>query len=597
MIHTPQSDAHASFHLLVTPPDGNPMKAAFESDSLSVGRAASNDITLDHPDVEENHCRIHYSDGAFRIENTAGTPLTLNNHPVEESSSLRPGDLVRIPPFEIQLVEDSGVEESAPDEDDEEGKTKFMPVFTVEDKPSKGRLVGVSGSVKGLVFEIEKDKISVGRDPSNDICIEKDGLSRAHAMLEIGDREITVIDFNSTNGTFVRGKRVTTETIEPGTVIQFSNAALRYELAGAESSAAKAPRSSFRFSSVVLILLLITGIMAAGYFYIHSKQQKEYEAQQKALKTLAQQVEEEKEKSPSKDLAIAKKALENDEFDGALKIVDTVLQKLPGNAEALLIRDRIVKARKIAGWERAYQNGMKYYNANEFDKARVQFSRIDADFRNYDKVQNMMDILEKAPLIEEAYRQALADFESGSLEKARETTAYILKNIPVYKQAVELETQLDQVARVLQQIQELSGPEENAALEQGLNNILSLVPDENNYYHRFAKKKLSELKTGKHLKAERLYVSGVEAMARRNYGKAFEKFSQAHLLVPDIVKFKIALTEARQKRRKVIESIFEVAKVMESKNPIKAKLLLKKIVALGEKQNDYYSTALRKLES
>jgi pSer/pThr/pTyr-binding forkhead associated (FHA) protein len=55
--------------------------------------------------------------------------------------------------------------------------------------------------------------ITIGRSPQNDIAINEATVSTKHAAISIlNSREITIKDLNSTNGTFVNGKRITTET-------------------------------------------------------------------------------------------------------------------------------------------------------------------------------------------------------------------------------------------------------------------------------------------------------------------------------------------------------------------------------------------------
>jgi DNA-binding winged helix-turn-helix (wHTH) protein len=52
----------------------------------------------------------------------------------------------------------------------------------------------------------------IGRDPQAEVWIDRPGVSRRHARIEIRDDQATVADLESKNGTFVRGERVTSAT-------------------------------------------------------------------------------------------------------------------------------------------------------------------------------------------------------------------------------------------------------------------------------------------------------------------------------------------------------------------------------------------------
>lgn len=54
----------------------------------------------------------------------------------------------------------------------------------------------------------EKREITVGRTPANDLVIAEPGVSSAHARILFTGSEITLVDLESTNGTFVNGARI-----------------------------------------------------------------------------------------------------------------------------------------------------------------------------------------------------------------------------------------------------------------------------------------------------------------------------------------------------------------------------------------------------
>ncbi len=77
-------------------------------------------------------------------------------------------------------------------------------------------------------FPIEKEKVSIGRKPDNDICLNNLAISGYHSQI------ITVLDssfledLNSTNGTYVNSRLVKKHALEDGDLIDIGNHRIRY---------------------------------------------------------------------------------------------------------------------------------------------------------------------------------------------------------------------------------------------------------------------------------------------------------------------------------------------------------------------------------
>lgn len=77
----------------------------------------------------------------------------------------------------------------------------------------------------GEAFEL-KGSMSVGRDAGNDIVIpdpEGHYVSSHHADITADGREIRLRDADSTNGTFVNGKKIKSKRIYPGNSVRFAD--------------------------------------------------------------------------------------------------------------------------------------------------------------------------------------------------------------------------------------------------------------------------------------------------------------------------------------------------------------------------------------
>ncbi len=78
----------------------------------------------------------------------------------------------------------------------------------------------IRGNDQGSRFELEGKALRLGRDASSVIQIHDTEVSRHHAEIRRGDREFTISDLGSSNGTYVNGRRVRQHLLASGDQIQ-----------------------------------------------------------------------------------------------------------------------------------------------------------------------------------------------------------------------------------------------------------------------------------------------------------------------------------------------------------------------------------------
>jgi len=81
------------------------------------------------------------------------------------------------------------------------------------------KLYVMNGSLQGRSFDLPGAVVRIGRSPDNDIRIEDNSISRKHLILRRQADQYVVEDVGSTNGTFIKGKRISPGKafeIEPG---------------------------------------------------------------------------------------------------------------------------------------------------------------------------------------------------------------------------------------------------------------------------------------------------------------------------------------------------------------------------------------------
>lgn len=78
-----------------------------------------------------------------------------------------------------------------------------------------------SGDRAGETVALIGRGLTVGRRPANDIALQDSSVSGRHARLSIEGGQVLLIDFGSTNGTFVGGERVEEHDLKHGDEVRF----------------------------------------------------------------------------------------------------------------------------------------------------------------------------------------------------------------------------------------------------------------------------------------------------------------------------------------------------------------------------------------
>ena len=77
-------------------------------------------------------------------------------------------------------------------------------------------------------YPIDKDKITIGRKPDNDICLNNLAISGYHSQIVTVLDSSFLEDLNSTNGTFVNSRLIKKHALENGDSIDIGNHRLRF---------------------------------------------------------------------------------------------------------------------------------------------------------------------------------------------------------------------------------------------------------------------------------------------------------------------------------------------------------------------------------
>ncbi len=87
--------------------------------------------------------------------------------------------------------------------------------------------------------DVISGELSLGRAAENHVKIDDTTVSSHHARIFTYFYVSYIEDLNSTNGTFVNGKRVTKQVLHPGDVIHLGQYPLRFQLKSATEAWSK----------------------------------------------------------------------------------------------------------------------------------------------------------------------------------------------------------------------------------------------------------------------------------------------------------------------------------------------------------------------
>lgn len=106
-------------------------------------------------------------------------------------------------------------------------------------KAGPTRLVVVEGPMKGVAFDLDGDRLVIGRTDDNEIVLNHRSISRHHAcIVRAGDRW-KIIDMQSANGLRVNGEEVSEAPLVLGSRIELGHIHLR--VVGPEGQSVSAP--------------------------------------------------------------------------------------------------------------------------------------------------------------------------------------------------------------------------------------------------------------------------------------------------------------------------------------------------------------------
>ncbi|MCC7345652.1 MAG: FHA domain-containing protein [Deltaproteobacteria bacterium] len=100
----------------------------------------------------------------------------------------------------------------------------------VREIPAEASLLLIEGDLDESEF-ILGENTSIGRSPSNDICLKESKVSRQHAAINFRNGHYVMIDLKSSNGILVNGRKVEEAYLQDGDIVTVGSFKFQFNLA------------------------------------------------------------------------------------------------------------------------------------------------------------------------------------------------------------------------------------------------------------------------------------------------------------------------------------------------------------------------------
>jgi pSer/pThr/pTyr-binding forkhead associated (FHA) protein len=218
--------------LVLKPAGGQKEELALAKASVTIGRAAINDIVLADSKVSRVHARLQYSDEGLQLVDLGSANGTRVNGSPIESVAIAPGDVIELGDTTLQYeTEPLQIEPEVTlldsEADVEATLTEATLSMTLSD--THGPRLAVHTPNKTWEVPLISDALTIGRHSNSDIALDDPRVSRRHARIEYRHGAFTIRDLKSANGTWLGMQRIDEHTLQDGDTIRVGEAQLVFK--------------------------------------------------------------------------------------------------------------------------------------------------------------------------------------------------------------------------------------------------------------------------------------------------------------------------------------------------------------------------------
>ena len=196
--------------------------------SITIGRHSLCDIVLDDDTVSRTHARVERTDDGFALVDLGSSNGVRVNGERTTHRLLEPGDVVHVGDCVLRF-EASGDAAARPAMREARATMMDLRLPVELEGDASPRLV-VHTPEKTWELPLSGDRLTIGREPDNDVALDDPAVSRYHAVVERRDPLCTVRDLNSSNGTWVGTARIARTVLNDGESFRVGSATFALKL-------------------------------------------------------------------------------------------------------------------------------------------------------------------------------------------------------------------------------------------------------------------------------------------------------------------------------------------------------------------------------
>lgn len=396
---------------------------AIPPSGLSIGRLAPCEVLLKGTPISRLHARVSVDeDGPFVTDLGSANGTFVDGNRIEADKVLDDRSTIEIGEYRLRVMQVREIRDSgnftifvppttplpAPEEDF--GLLDSDDAFeTIRSTVSTNRAMTRSGAYRAEIVGyllitdrpgtnealiLDRDTLTLGRDPTNDLVLDRVGVIRFHARLTRQDMRWTISDTGIPGSVLVDGVAVRSHVLREGEVIVLGNTPVIYTASDRPAARAELLQQSAaggtdlelqrRERKGLLAMLLVLGMLglAATVSYALFRMDDPTSGTAEQVRGARDKVRGLASRFDSRPAARAQALASAGDWAGSLAAYDEAVRRAPNDAalsaERALVRSRAVSEQAVEGCAAIFKSGVDRYVATKnHEGALAQMSRAE----------------------------------------------------------------------------------------------------------------------------------------------------------------------------------------------------------------------------
>lgn len=396
---------------------------AIPPQGLSIGRLAPCEVLLKGTPISRQHARVAFDeDGPFVTDLGSANGTFVDGNRIEADKVLDDRSLIEIGGYRLRVMQvreirDSGSftifvppSISAPAPDKDFGLLDSDAAFeTIRSTVSTNRVATRSGSYRAEIVGyllitdrpgtnealiLDRDALTLGRDPSSDLVLDRVGVIKFHARLTRQDMRWTISDTGIPGSVLVDGVAVRTHVLREGEVIVLGNTPVIYTASDRSAARAELLQKSAaggtdvdlqrRERKGLLAMLLVLGMLglAATVSYALFRMDDPTSTAAGEMRNARDKVRGLASRFDSRPAARAQALAAAGDWGASLSAYDEAVRRAPNDtalaAERAIVRSRAASEGAVESCTAIFKSGVDRYVASKnHEGALAEMSRAE----------------------------------------------------------------------------------------------------------------------------------------------------------------------------------------------------------------------------